>query len=195
MQPEIYQYFKDVADKYDILKHVHLQQAVESAEWDSSSGTWIVTIRDLISSQIRRRRCKVLISAVGALSIPKKCDIPGSSSFQGRIFHTAEWDHSFDWKGKDVVVIGTCGVVASSKIMLINQRKWMQRHASRPCDQRRRSSRQESHPVQSPIPLARRQAEPKVLKLVQVDYAMGSFRHANISCDAVLGKREGFPGV
>ncbi|KAE9567752.1 Baeyer-Villiger monooxygenase [Colletotrichum fructicola] len=106
LQPEIYRYFTDVAAKYDIPKHVRFRQVVESAKWDSPSGTWIVTIRDLESSQIRQRRCKVLVSAVGALSIPKKCDISGASNFQGRMFHTAEWDHSFDWKGRDVVVIG-----------------------------------------------------------------------------------------
>lgn len=134
LQPEIHQYFRDVADRYDVLKHVRLQQAVESAEWDSPSGTWVVIIRDLMSSQIIQRRCKILVSAVGALSIPKKCDIPGASSFQGRIFHTAEWDHSFGWEGKDVVVIGTCIGQRSSRVMLIIQRKWMQRHASRSCD-------------------------------------------------------------
>ncbi|KXH41055.1 hypothetical protein CNYM01_04570, partial [Colletotrichum nymphaeae SA-01] len=106
LQPEIHQYFSDLAAKYDITKHIRFRQAVEFAEWNTSSGTWVVTTRDLESSRIRQRRCKILVSAVGALSIPKKCEITGASSFSGQMFHTAEWDHSFDWKNKEVVVIG-----------------------------------------------------------------------------------------
>ncbi|KAF4909297.1 FAD-binding monooxygenase ktnD [Colletotrichum viniferum] len=120
LQPEIYRYFTDVADKYDIPKHVRFRQVVESARWDTPSGTWIVTIGDLESSQIRQRRCKVLVSAVAALSIPKKCDIPGASTFQGRMFHTAEWDYSFDWKGRDVVVIGN-GCSATQVVPAISE--------------------------------------------------------------------------
>lgn len=52
------------------------------------------------------KRCKILVSAVGALSTPKKCEIPGAEDFQGKLFHSAQWDHSFDWKNKNVVVVG-----------------------------------------------------------------------------------------
>ncbi|KAF5539378.1 monooxygenase [Fusarium napiforme] len=106
MQPEIQTYFNDVAKKYDIERHVRFNSVVESARWDESTGTWETTIRDVKRSGVTIRRSKALISAVGALSIPKGCDIPGASDFEGRIFHTAKWDHSFDWKDKEVVVIG-----------------------------------------------------------------------------------------
>lgn len=106
MQSEIHEYFKSVANQYSILPHVRFQTVVESAYWDSTTGTWLVTILDLNTKKAVQRRCKILISAVGALSIPKSCNLPGSSNFTGRIFHTAEWDHSFDWKDKAVVIIG-----------------------------------------------------------------------------------------
>ncbi|KAG5811345.1 hypothetical protein H9Q74_013608 [Fusarium xylarioides] len=104
MQPEIQSYFNDVAKKYDIERHVRFNSVVESAHWDESTGTWETTIRDVKTSEVTTRRSKVLVSAVGALSIPKECDILGASDFEGRIFHTAKWDHSFDWKGKEVVI-------------------------------------------------------------------------------------------
>ncbi|KAL3607509.1 hypothetical protein FPOAC2_02494 [Fusarium poae] len=105
-QPEIEAYFKGVANKYDIGRHVRLNSVVESASWDEHTGIWEVSIRDRETSEVNTRRTKVLVSAVGALSIPKECDIPGASDFEGRLFHTAKWDHSFDWHSKDVVVIG-----------------------------------------------------------------------------------------
>ena len=107
MQPEIYAYFKSVAEKYDVVRHVRFQRAVEDARWDEVTGTWVVSVRDLKTGAVTERRAKVLVTAVGALSTPKKCDIPGASAFEGSMFHTAEWDHSFNWKNKQVVVIGT----------------------------------------------------------------------------------------
>ncbi|KND86419.1 Baeyer-Villiger monooxygenase [Tolypocladium ophioglossoides CBS 100239] len=106
LQPEIEQYFNDVASKYDIQQHVRFRSVVKSAHWDEIPGMWIVTIQNIADGSIYQRRCKILVSAVGALSIPKQCDIAGASSFQGSMFHSARWDHSFDWKDKDVVVIG-----------------------------------------------------------------------------------------
>ena len=48
-----------------------------------------------------------LISAVGALNRPRLPDIPGRDSFQGPAFHSAEWQHQHDLRGKRVAVIGT----------------------------------------------------------------------------------------
>lgn len=107
LQPEILAYFENVAAKYDIGKHVKLGSVVQSAHWDGSSGTWLVSIKELATSETYNRRCKILISAVGVLSIPNECQIPGASTFQGPLFHTARWDHSFEWKDKELVVIGS----------------------------------------------------------------------------------------
>ncbi|KAF4450056.1 hypothetical protein F53441_6761 [Fusarium austroafricanum] len=106
MQPEIEAYVNDVAKKWNIEKHVRFNSVVESARWDETFGMWEVTIRDVKTAEVISRRTKILISAVGALSTPKECDIPGAATFQGRMFHTAKWDHSFNWKDEDVVIIG-----------------------------------------------------------------------------------------
>ncbi|GAW13742.1 hypothetical protein ANO14919_031310 [Xylariales sp. No.14919] len=120
LQPEILEYFQDVSDKYSIEKHTRFESIVTSAHWEASSGTWVVSIKDLTTSQEFDRRCKILISAVGLLSQPKPCEVPGISSFQGRVFHTAEWDHSFDWKDKEIVVIGN-GCSATQVVPTISQ--------------------------------------------------------------------------
>jgi 4-hydroxyacetophenone monooxygenase len=48
-----------------------------------------------------------VISAVGQLNRPRMPDIPGVEAFAGSSFHSAQWDHSVDLKGKRVAVIGT----------------------------------------------------------------------------------------
>ena len=111
MQPEIHAYFASVARKYGVQKRVRFSSIVESAHWEAETATWLVTIRDLKTQNILQRRCKILVSAVGALSVPKKIDILGASTFKGKIFHSAKWDHSFDWKDKEVITIGKTDAV------------------------------------------------------------------------------------
>ncbi|KAM0480179.1 hypothetical protein ACHAPX_004004 [Trichoderma viride] len=106
LQSEIHEYFSDVAAQYEIQQHVQFSSLVEKASWDEVSGTWSVTVRDIRSSKVAEHHCKILISAVGTLSVPRKCSIPGASSFEGRMFHTAQWDHTFNWKDKEVIVVG-----------------------------------------------------------------------------------------
>jgi cation diffusion facilitator CzcD-associated flavoprotein CzcO len=52
-------------------------------------------------------RARVLISAVGALSEPSIAPLPGLADFRGVQFHSAQWNHQHDLRGKRVAVIGT----------------------------------------------------------------------------------------
>ncbi|DAA79656.1 TPA_exp: putative Flavin-binding monooxygenase [Trichophyton benhamiae CBS 112371] len=106
LQPEILAYFKSVVDKHNVAPYIRYNSVVQSAGFEEKTGTWLVTVKDLKSNITRHRRCKILISAVGALSIPKECDIKGYDNFRGKLFHSAQWDHQFNWANKDVIVIG-----------------------------------------------------------------------------------------
>jgi cation diffusion facilitator CzcD-associated flavoprotein CzcO len=106
MRPEIQRYFRDVAEKYGVVDHVQFHSVVEKAAWIDSDNVWEVTIMNLMSKERSVRRAKVLVSGVGSLSVPKRCELPGVETYKGKMFHSAQWDHSFDWKDKDVVVLG-----------------------------------------------------------------------------------------
>ncbi|OBT75970.1 hypothetical protein VF21_05743 [Pseudogymnoascus sp. 05NY08] len=106
LQPEIEKYYHDVAMKYDIPKRVQLHTIVTNADWDDSTNTWRVYAVNTGDNKPQLLRSKVLISAVGALSVPRGCDLPGADRFKGRIFHSATWDHTFDYTNKEVVVLG-----------------------------------------------------------------------------------------
>ena len=49
----------------------------------------------------------VFISGVGQLNRPSIPSIPGLRSFEGAVFHTAEWDHDLDLRGRRVALVGT----------------------------------------------------------------------------------------
>jgi cation diffusion facilitator CzcD-associated flavoprotein CzcO len=106
-----------VAEQYRIVDHVRFQSTVEKAEWDEAGKVWVVTVQDRKTKESIVRRAKILVSGVGSLSVPKKCEVKGVENFQGPLFHSAEWDHSFDWEGKEVVVLGMnpCSSVPSCR--------------------------------------------------------------------------------
>lgn len=105
-QREILAYMMSVADRFDVTRHIVCSTEWERADWQSESSTWNVRFRDRSTGDIFTQECKVLISAVGGLTNPTPCDIPGCETFKGRIVHTARWEHDVCLREKNVVVIG-----------------------------------------------------------------------------------------
>jgi cation diffusion facilitator CzcD-associated flavoprotein CzcO len=99
---EIKQYADDVADKFDIRRHMRLRTVVEGARWDEETSVWKVTLADgeVLSARF-------LITATGFLSQPKTPDIPGVTDFAGKVIHTTAWDDEYPLAGRKVAVIGT----------------------------------------------------------------------------------------
>lgn len=46
------------------------------------------------------------MTAVGGFSQPRDIRFPGIEKFKGAMFHTARWDHSVDYEGKRMAIIG-----------------------------------------------------------------------------------------
>jgi cation diffusion facilitator CzcD-associated flavoprotein CzcO len=100
-QPEIQRYIRASAEKHRINEHIRFGVQVESTEYDDEAQRWnVVTDQGTLTP-------KAVISGVGALHIPSFPSLPGMDSFEGVKFHSAEWDHSYDLRGKRVAVIGT----------------------------------------------------------------------------------------
>lgn len=76
-----------------------------SATWDER-GFWTVQLRDNLTGIDYTRKATVFISAVGGISHPRDIKFPGMEKFQGEIFHTARWNHKYDYRGKRMAVIG-----------------------------------------------------------------------------------------
>jgi cation diffusion facilitator CzcD-associated flavoprotein CzcO len=101
-QQEIWEYLRGVTDAYDLRRHIRFGVEVTGARWDADERRWHVATRSGAEYVSR-----FLVAGVGALHIPHKPELAGLESFQGRTFHSAEWDHSYDLAGKRVAVIGT----------------------------------------------------------------------------------------
>jgi 4-hydroxyacetophenone monooxygenase len=104
-QPELQAYFQRVMDKYDLGRHVLWETEVTEAAWDDASATWTVRARDR-NGAMTTLSARAVISAVGQLNRPHLPAIDGQQDFTGPAFHSAEWDHSVDLRGKRVAMIG-----------------------------------------------------------------------------------------
>lgn len=106
LQREILSYARDVATKHDVVRNIEFNASVQGAVWDEAYEIWVVNILDKKTGISRTVKSRVVVSAVGGLSIPRTCEIPGAENFKGKLFHSAKWDHEFNWEDKEVVVIG-----------------------------------------------------------------------------------------
>lgn len=99
---ELKRYAADIADKYDVTRHMTFNTAVDSATWDDDEKLWRVTTSDAAV-----RTARYLVTATGFLSQPHVPDFPGIDDFAGDIIHTTAWPDGRDFTGERVAVIGT----------------------------------------------------------------------------------------
>jgi 4-hydroxyacetophenone monooxygenase len=99
-------YFQRTADKYGLRKNIRFETHVLETRFDEKSSKWHVKIRDKAGKE-ETLVADAVISAVGQLNQPKLPDIKGVGSFKGPTFHSAQWAHDVNLKGKRVNVIGT----------------------------------------------------------------------------------------
>ncbi|WP_293538991.1 NAD(P)/FAD-dependent oxidoreductase, partial [Phenylobacterium sp.] len=105
-QPVLLDYFRGVADRYDLRGKIAFETEVETLDWDEPRALWKVTVRN--KSGVRRFiEANAVVTAVGQLNRPRMPDIKGRDRFAGPAFHSARWRHDVDLTGKRVAVIGT----------------------------------------------------------------------------------------
>jgi cation diffusion facilitator CzcD-associated flavoprotein CzcO len=105
-QGEILAYLRHCADKYAVRHKIRFGSEVTSAWFDETTSLWHVQWRDAGGHE-QAARARVLVSAVGLLGRPAIPAVPGLASFDGPVFHSAQWRHDVPLHGRRVAVIGT----------------------------------------------------------------------------------------
>ncbi|MCH7308412.1 NAD(P)/FAD-dependent oxidoreductase [Acinetobacter sp. NIPH 1852] len=100
-QKEIQQYIKDVTRRFKIDQNIVFNTELVKASWSNEQQIW------LIETNTGRYKSKFVFFAAGPLSEPVTPVVKGLERFKGKIFHSAQWDHSIDLNKKRVAVIGT----------------------------------------------------------------------------------------
>lgn len=102
-QPEIFAYLRRVTDELGLRQHIRFNSELGCARWNEAAGVWQISTKNG-----DRYTARVLISGMGGLSRPAYPQgIEGLEHFEGKTFHSQNWDHDYDLSGKRVAVFGT----------------------------------------------------------------------------------------
>lgn len=115
--PEIWKYFKDIADRLGLNKYIKLRHEVVKAEWKDDAGQWEITIRNLDDGSEFVDTCHVLVNGNGILNNWKWPEIKNLHSFEGVLEHSARYTEGRDLTDKRVAVVG----IGSSGIQIISK--------------------------------------------------------------------------
>jgi 4-hydroxyacetophenone monooxygenase len=118
-QEVLHDYFSSCADEYELRGHIRFRTEVSSARFDEQAGRWRVELT-LPDGGTDTLEVNAIISAVGQLNRPKFPELPGSDTFLGPSFHSAQWEHEHDLVGKRIGVIGT-GASAFQLVPIVSQ--------------------------------------------------------------------------
>ncbi|MBT9609928.1 MAG: NAD(P)/FAD-dependent oxidoreductase [Aquabacterium sp.] len=101
-QDELVEYTNHVLAKHGLREKTRLHANVTKVQWDGASQTWQVQLEGGETLAAR-----FLINASGPLSTPVIPNFKGRDTFEGHTFHTNNWQHDHDHKGKRVAIIGS----------------------------------------------------------------------------------------
>jgi cation diffusion facilitator CzcD-associated flavoprotein CzcO len=104
-QREIRAYLERCADKYDLRRHVRFHARTLSATWDEEAGIWCSRVRGPDGEE--ELTARFVVSGIGGLHVPAKPAFPGIERFEGEVFHSAQWNHDYDFRCKRVAAVGT----------------------------------------------------------------------------------------
>ena len=99
---EIKAYADRCAEKYGVRQHIRYGAEVVRAAYDEARNRWELALADG-----ERLTARYLVNASGLLIEPRMPEIQGLDSFEGKLLHSARWEHDFPLEGKRVAVIGT----------------------------------------------------------------------------------------
>lgn len=102
-QPEILEYARHVATRFDLRKDIQFNTFMDSIKYEESTSRWVLTC-----ATGEKVLCKFVIAATGCLSAPKKPEIEGFDDFEGQIHYTSMWPRQgVNFTNARVAVIGT----------------------------------------------------------------------------------------
>jgi len=104
---DIRDYLTNTARKHGIDAHIRFGSYVRSADWDSSTDTWTLTVESDAGPKTYRTRFVFFGSGYYSYDEGYTPDFPGIADYTGTVVHPQFWPEDLDYDGKKVVVIGS----------------------------------------------------------------------------------------
>lgn len=107
--PSILRYVKDTAAENGIDRHIRYRHRVKRAAWSTADAAWTVEAERKDTGETFQLKCNFLLMCAGYYSYDHGYTpaFKGRDTFKGQIVHPQEWPEDLDYRGKQVVVIGS----------------------------------------------------------------------------------------
>jgi len=112
---EILHYMGEVIEENDLAKHIRYKHGIKTAEWSSTDNRWTIEAVRSDTGETVRFTANFLWMCQGYYRhsegyTPKW---KGMDKFKGRIVHPQTWPENLDYKGKNVIIIGSGATAAT----------------------------------------------------------------------------------
>ena len=101
-QSELNNYCEFIIAKYGLRERTHVNSNVTLIEWLPTDNVWQINTADG-----KTYLTQFIINATGPLSQAVIPDFKNLEKYQGRAFHSNDWDHDYDYTDKRLAIIGS----------------------------------------------------------------------------------------
>lgn len=103
----LFDYIKGRVAKADIRHWIRFNTPVRRVTYDEASEKFTITVEDHEKQTEYSEEFDYVVCASGHFSIPNVPSFPGFESFNGRILHAHDFRDALEFKGKDLLIVGT----------------------------------------------------------------------------------------
>jgi trimethylamine monooxygenase len=103
----LFDYIQGRVEKAGVRDWIRFQTTVRFVKHDAAVGKFTVTVHDLKNDRMYDEIFDNVIVASGHFSTPNVPEFPGFTTFNGRIMHAHDFRDAMEFKGKDLLIVGT----------------------------------------------------------------------------------------
>jgi trimethylamine monooxygenase len=103
----LWDYIKGRVEKGVVRDWIKFCTVVRDVKFNESTDTFTVTVEDLGSHSVSVQEFDYVVCASGHFSVPNVPSFEGIETFEGRVLHAHDFRSAVEFKGKDVLIIGS----------------------------------------------------------------------------------------
>ncbi len=103
----LFDYIQGRVQKAGVREWIRFHTTIRFVRHDAQTGKFTVTAHDLKKDSMYEEVFDNVIVASGHFSTPNVPEFPGFTTFNGRIMHAHDFRDAMEFKGKDLLVVGT----------------------------------------------------------------------------------------
>jgi trimethylamine monooxygenase len=94
-------------EKAGVREQIRFRTAVRSVDYNEAKGNFSVGVQNLLEDATYTEEFDYVVVASGHFSTPHVPSFDGLEGFNGRVLHAHDFRDALEFKGKDILVIGT----------------------------------------------------------------------------------------